>query len=121
MSEMALTAEHLIVIGRGKMIADAGVDEFVRRSSSGYVRVRTPQSDVLTRLLEQQGASVEVEDDGALAVTGADTVAVGELAAHNGVTIHELVAQSASLEEAFMELTHDSIEYGPRDDQGKVA
>jgi ABC-2 type transport system ATP-binding protein len=121
MTEMALTAEHLIVIGRGQLVADTGVDEFVRRASGGYVRVRAPEAERLAGLLRERGASVDVGNDGTLAVSGLDAPEVGELAGHHGVVLHELVAQHASLEEAFMELTRDAIEYQPHIEEGKVA
>jgi ABC-2 type transport system ATP-binding protein len=120
MSEMALTAEHLIVIGRGRLIADTGVDEFVRRSSGGYVQVRSPEAARLAELLRSAGATVEVAPDGALSVSGTDTASVGELAGGHQIVLHELVAHHASLEEAFMELTRDAVEYQPNTD-GKAA
>jgi ABC-2 type transport system ATP-binding protein len=113
MTEMSLTAEHLVVIGRGRLIADTSVEEFVRRSSGGFVRVRTPEPDRLAGLLRAEGATVEAAPDGALIVNGADRVAVGELAARSGLVLHELVTHEASLEEAFMELTRDAVEYEP--------
>jgi ABC-2 type transport system ATP-binding protein len=119
MTEMSMTAEHLIVIGRGRLIADTSVEEFVRRSSGGYVRARSPEAPRLATLLRGEGATVDVGSDGSLSVQGADTVAVGEVAGRNGVVLHELVAQEASLEEAFMELTRESVEYEPH--VGKVA
>ncbi|MGH9071604.1 MAG: ATP-binding cassette domain-containing protein [Acidimicrobiales bacterium] len=111
MSEMAITAEQLIVIGRGKLIADTSVAEFVRRSSGGYVRVRTPAAAHLADQLRRRGANVAAEDGGSLAISGMDMQAVGELAAAEGVVLHELSFQAASLEEAFMELTGDSVEF----------
>ena len=121
MTEMSLTAEHLVVIGRGRLIADTSVEDFVRRSSGGYVRARSPEPDRLAGLLRGAGATVEVAPDGALTVQGADRAAVGDLAGRAGVVLHELVTQEASLEEAFMELTRDSVEYEPHLTQGKVA
>jgi ABC-2 type transport system ATP-binding protein len=111
MSEMALTADHLIVIGRGRLMAESSVSEFIERSSHNSVRVRSPQGQRLARLLTADGATVEADRDGVLSVTGADEAAIGELAAAHGLTLHELSPQSASLEEAFMELTHDSVDY----------
>ena len=126
MSEMALTAEHLIVIGRGRLIADTSVEDFVRQSSHNYVRVRSPRHHKLAQLLRAEGASTETEEDGALAVTGADAAAIGELAAAHGIPLHELAPQQASLEEAFMEMTHDSVDFRAdvhpmRDTEEKVA
>ena len=114
MSEMALTAEHLIVIGRGRLIADTSVDEFVRRASGGYVRVRAPEAPRLVTLLLERGGAVTDEPDGAVAVSGLDAPTVGEIAAANGIVLHELVAQQASLEEAYMELTRDAGDFAGR-------
>jgi ABC-2 type transport system ATP-binding protein len=111
MSEMALTADHVIVIGRGRLIADTSVDELVRRGSGGQVRVRSPQGDRLAALLRAEGSVVEQGADGALLVRGSDPAAVGELAARHGIALHELVAQDVSLEEAFMELTRNAVDY----------
>ncbi len=111
MSEMAITAEQLIVIGRGQLIADTTVADFVRHSSGGYTRVRTPDAERLRDLLGRGNASTEVEADGSLAVTGIEIAALGELAAREGIVLHELSPQAASLEEAFMELTRDSVEF----------
>jgi ABC-2 type transport system ATP-binding protein len=112
MGEMALTAHHLIVIGRGRLIADASVDEFVRASSAGQVQVRSPEAERLSRLLRESGAAVEPRSGGCLRVTGISAAAVGELAGRNGIVVHELVARQRSLEEAFMELTRDAVSYG---------
>jgi len=111
MSEMALTADHLIVIGRGRLVADAPVGEFVRQSSRSDVLVRSPAGGTLAGLLTQRGASVTAEPDGGLAVTGLEAAAIGDLARAHGVTLHELTPRHASLEEAFMELTRDSVDY----------
>ncbi|MBV8951943.1 MAG: ATP-binding cassette domain-containing protein, partial [Actinobacteria bacterium] len=91
MSEMALTAEHLVVIGRGHLIADAGVDEIVAGGRRRTVRVRSPQASGLRQLLARHGFSVTPDADGALHVDGVETEAVGELAAANGLVLHELV------------------------------
>jgi len=111
MSEMALTAEHLIVIGRGRLVADAAIEEFVRQSSRSDVLVRSPAGGALAGLLSQQGRAVTAETDGRLAVTGLDAAAIGDLARAHGITLHELTPRHASLEEAFMELTQDSVDY----------
>jgi ABC-2 type transport system ATP-binding protein len=111
MSEMALTADHLIVIGRGKLIAASSVEEFIQSSSHNSVRVRTPQTAALVALLDAHGASTHVDPDGALSVTGMDCASIGDLAAASGIALHELSPQEASLEDAFMEMTHDSVEY----------
>jgi len=111
MSEMALTADHLIVIGRGRLIADVPIEEFVRQSSGSDVLVRSPAGGALAGLLSQQGASVTAETDGGLAVTGLDAAVIGEAAREHGIALHELTPRHASLEEAFMELTRDSVDY----------
>jgi ABC-2 type transport system ATP-binding protein len=111
MSEMALTADHLIVIGRGRLIADTSVDEFIAGASKQRVRVRSPQADALRGLLGGAGVTVRDADGGALEVQGLAAERIGDLAAANGVTIHELTPQQASLEEAFMDLTREDLEY----------
>ena len=110
MSEMSLTADHLIVIGKGKLIRDESITQFVESSSRHSVRVRSPQLDRLEEVLKRAGASLS-SDDGALDVHGLEAAAIGELAASNGVVLHELTPKRASLEEAFMELTRDSVEF----------
>ena len=109
MSEMAQTAQHLIVIGRGQLIADASLDEILQRGH-GSARVRSPRSAELASLIAGAGGAVSA-DNGALIVTGLDAAAIGELAARHGLALHELTPQQASLEEAFFELTNDSVEY----------
>jgi ABC-2 type transport system ATP-binding protein len=114
MGEMALTADHLIVIGRGRLIADTSVEAFIRASATGHVQVRSPQSERLAALLREHGATVEDGDDpGALAVTGIDAATVGELACGHGIVLHELVTRQVSLEEAFMTMTRDAVDYQP--------
>jgi ABC-2 type transport system ATP-binding protein len=114
MSEMALTADHLLVIGRGRLIADTSVDEFVRMSSAEAVLVRTPDAEVFARRLAEAGADVRPGGERALMVSGLGSAEIGGLAAAAGVVLHELAPQRPSLEEAFMELTRDSLEYGVR-------
>ncbi|MGH9077197.1 MAG: ATP-binding cassette domain-containing protein [Acidimicrobiales bacterium] len=111
MSEMALTAQHLIVIGRGRMIANMSVDDFIRSSAQQSVLVRSPHSEALAAALRVAGAQVSAQADGALVVTGMEASAVGEAAAATGAVLHELSPQRASLEEAFMELTRDSVDF----------
>jgi ABC-2 type transport system ATP-binding protein len=111
MSEMALTAEHLIVIGRGRLLADMSTAAFVKRSSQNFVRVRSPHATELAGALTEAGGKVKPEDDGALAVTELEMSRIGDLAAERGLRIHELSAQQASLEAAYMELTGESVEY----------
>jgi ABC-2 type transport system ATP-binding protein len=111
MSEMALTADQVIVIGRGRLIADTSVAELVRRGSGGHVRVRSPSGERLAELLRDEGATVQAGGDEALLVRGTDPAAVGELAARHGIALHELAVQQISLEEAFMDLTRDAVDY----------
>ena len=111
MSEMALTADHVVVIGRGHLIADLPMAQFVAQSSKAHVRVRSPQGDTLRDVLSGAGASVALEPDGAMVVAGLDAPAIGDMAARLGLALHELAPQSASLEQAYMELTHDSVEF----------
>ena len=111
MSEMALTADRLIVIGRGELIADTTVQDFINRSSQNHVRVRSPGAELLVALLTEQGAATTIDPTGALEVTGMKCSAIGELAAAHHVVLHELSEQDASLEEAFMELTKDSVQF----------
>jgi ABC-2 type transport system ATP-binding protein len=111
MSEMALTADHLIVVGRGRLIADTSVDEFVRRASGDVVRVRSPQAEELRAQLAGPGVTVAVVEPGLLEVTGLGAPQIGEAAARNGIVLHELMPQQVSLEEAFMDLTRDDVEF----------
>ena len=111
MSEMALTADRLIVIGRGRLIADTTVDEFVRRASGNVVRVRSPQASALRELLLGPNVTVTSSEAQVLDVDGLAAEQIGETAAANGIVLHELTPQQASLEDAFMELTSDDVEY----------
>jgi ABC-2 type transport system ATP-binding protein len=111
MSEMENTADHLIVIGRGKLIADCTMGEFIARSSGTSVRVRTPSADQLVREVTERGATVTTDADGAIEVRGMTIEQIGDLAFGAGVRLHELTMVKASLEEAFMELTADAVEY----------
>jgi ABC-2 type transport system ATP-binding protein len=111
MSEMALTADHLIVIGRGKLIADTSVDEFVARASQKVVLVRSPELESLRDALAGPGVTFETAERGALEVHGLTAEQVGEAAAAAGIALHELTPQQASLEEAFMNLTRDEVEF----------
>ena len=121
MSEMAVTADHLIVIGRGKLIADSSTQEFIERSSEQSVLVRTPDADRLRELITAEGGHTQPGEDRSegteagvpsMIVTGLPAPRIGELAASASVVLHELAPRLASLEEAFMELTADSVEYG---------
>ncbi len=111
MSEMALTADEVVIIGKGELISQITIEELLSKSTENFVRVRSPEAAKLKTALEHEGAVVALEDDGSLSVRGANQVAIGELAAKIPVVLHELAPQSASLEEAFMELTEDSIEF----------
>lgn len=110
MSEMAQTADHLIIIGRGRLLADISTAQFVSGTRQD-VRVLSPRARELASLLTDSGAVVTPEDDGGLAVTGMDAAAIGDLAAKHGIAVHELMARHASLEEAYLELTGASTEY----------
>jgi ABC-2 type transport system ATP-binding protein len=117
MSEMALTADQLIVIGRGQLIADCATDEFIARSSQRSVLVKSPDAARLTELITAEGGLVKADNGQALTVGGLPAPRIGELAAREGLVLHELTPQLASLEEAFMELTRDSVEYDARTSQ----
>jgi ABC-2 type transport system ATP-binding protein len=111
MSEMALTADHLIVIGRGRLIADVPVGEFIQGAGRNVVLVRSPEASELRDLLVGPDVTVAVAADGALEVSGLTAAQIGDLAADHALRIHELTPQQASLEEAFMELTRADLEY----------
>jgi ABC-2 type transport system ATP-binding protein len=117
-NEMSLTAQRLVVIGRGNLIAETTVGDFTAQSTRQAVRVVTPMSRMFVAALQAVGATVAQDDDGAIVVTGMTSSEIGDLAAHRCLTVHELVPLRASLEDAFMELTHDSVEFrtseGPR-------
>lgn len=113
MSEMAVTADHLIVIGRGQLLADSSAEELVKGSWSKTV-VRSPQADHLLALLQAAGTAAEGMGNGYVHVRGATSEDVGELAARHGVVVHELFEQAATLEAAFMEMTGDSVQYEAR-------
>ncbi|MFC7817985.1 ABC transporter ATP-binding protein [Streptomyces sp. NPDC057367] len=114
MSEMALTADHLVVIGQGRLLADTSMADFIAENSRSYVRVRTPQRERLLDVLHGEGVTV-VETGDVLEVDGDKAEAVGELAARHQIVLHELSPQRASLEEAFMQLTAESVEYHAHD------
>ena len=111
MSEMALTAEHLIVIGRGELIADTSVEEFVRGAAGATVRVRTDEAEQLRKLLAGPGVTVGSDERTVLEVSGLSSERIGRIAADAGIALAELTPQHASLEEAFMELTRDAVEF----------
>ncbi|MCK9794893.1 ABC transporter ATP-binding protein [Isoptericola sp. 4D.3] len=111
MSEVALTADHVVVIGRGRILADTTVQDLLDGASRRAVLVRSPQATELAEALRRDGAEVARRDDGALMVTGADAARVGETAAVAGAVLHELTPTASTLEEAYMELTADAVEY----------
>jgi ABC-2 type transport system ATP-binding protein len=114
MSEMAQTADHLLVIARGRIIADASTEEFVNGNTAPSIRVRAVEQSELAEALTQRGALVDRAPEGCLVVTGLDAVAVGGAASAHGITLIELVAQVSSLEEAFFDLTRDETDYHAR-------
>jgi ABC-2 type transport system ATP-binding protein len=111
MSEMENTADHLVVIGRGRLIADCTVSEFIAANSQVNVRVRTPQPEQMTKLLAAAGGTVHDNGEGVIVVSGLEVSQVGDLAFDNAVRLHELSPVHASLEQAFMELTASSVEF----------
>ncbi|WP_308799619.1 ABC transporter ATP-binding protein [Agromyces silvae] len=111
MSEMALTADHLIVLGRGRIITDAPVSDVIAGSTLQRVRVRSPHASQLADLLAAPEVAIVRSEAGLLEVSGADAASIGDLAAQHGIALHELTPQSASLEEAYMALTADAVEY----------
>ena len=113
MSEMALTADHLVVIGRGRLIAEMPVADFIAQSSQQFVRVRTVQPNEFREAMQSNGATVVQEEDGALSVVGLNAEEIGDIAFDRRLPLRELSPQLASLEEAFMELTQDSVDYRP--------
>jgi ABC-2 type transport system ATP-binding protein len=112
LSEMSLMADELVVIGRGRLIAQAAVGDFVRQAAGSWVFARSPHAPRLGELLGERGHPVTMgEDQQSFTVTGIDAAAVGELAASVGLVLHELTPQQASLEEAFLEVTKEATEY----------
>ncbi len=111
MSEMAQTADHIIVLGRGRVIADAPVDEILRRASGTSVRVRTPDAAALAEALRAPDVQIASVESGLLEITGTTAPAIGEAAARAGVVLHELTPVTSSLEDAYLQLTADEVEY----------
>jgi ABC-2 type transport system ATP-binding protein len=111
MSEMENTADHLLVIGRGRLISDCTVAEFIAANSRQSVRVRTPQPAALATVVTTAGGMVREDGDGLMIVQGLDVSQVGDLAFENSVRLHELAPAQASLEQAFMELTASSVQF----------
>jgi len=121
MSEMEATADHLIVIGRGKLVADCTVQEFIDNNSELSIRIKTPELAKLSAVLSDKGGSVQADGEEALLVTKLGMTEIGDLAFDNQIRIHELSPIQASLEQAFMELTKDSVEYHAAVPAGKGA
>ncbi|MBB2966236.1 ATP-binding cassette domain-containing protein [Leifsonia aquatica] len=111
MSEMAQTADHIIVLGRGRILADAPVDQILAGATRNAVRVRTPQVEELARAIASADVTVTGVESQLIEVSGLTAAQVGDAAARSGVVLHELTPLSASLEEAYLELTHDEVEY----------
>ena len=111
MSEMEQTAEHLIVIGRGRIIADTSMADFIAASASNHVRVVSPHATSLRNLLADDGVTITSVEPGVLDVEGVEAARIGDVAAEHGLTLHELTNVEASLEQAFMELTRDAVEF----------
>ena len=111
MSEMALTADHLIVLGRGRIIADAPVADILATSTRTAVKLRSPRADQLAQLLQGADVTITTTEHDALTITGLTAPVIGEAAAQAGIPLHELTPVGASLEEAYMELTQDDVEY----------
>ena len=111
MSEMALTADHLIVIGRGRVLADAPIVELLGDSASAFTRVRTPEPERLVADVAAAGGSTRPDGDGALEIRGVSITAIGELAAAQRITLHELSPQQPTLEAAFLDLTRDAVDF----------
>jgi ABC-2 type transport system ATP-binding protein len=126
MSEMSLMADQLIVVGRGRLIADTAVEDFIRQASSDTVRVRTPEPQRLALVLAAEGVTiVSGKEPSVLEVQGLRSEQIGDVAAEHGIALHELTPEQASLEEAFMRLTHDAVEYHasaqlPTDDDTRI-
>jgi ABC-2 type transport system ATP-binding protein len=110
MSEMALTADHLLVVGRGRMLADCSMADFIADHAASYVRIRAPRSGEVEELLRRSGLDVDPHGS-ELRVQGLDAAGVGELVGAAGLHLHELTLVQSSLEDAFMTLTADSVEY----------
>lgn len=111
MSEMELTADHLVVIGRGRLIADTTMTDFIERNSKPVTIVRTPQPDALRTVLDQLGAGIELDPTGAWRISGPDAATIGDVARHHDIGLHELTPRYSSLEDIYTHLTHDSVDF----------
>jgi ABC-2 type transport system ATP-binding protein len=108
---MALTADHVIVVGRGRLLRDQSMDEFIAAASAETVRVRSPQARELAGLLAADGVTVRDFAEGVLEVEGLSSDHIGTVAASAHITLYQLTTLDASLEEAYMSLTEDSIDF----------
>jgi ABC-2 type transport system ATP-binding protein len=111
MSEMALTAEHLIVIGQGRLLADTTVEDFIARNSRSYIHIRTPEPERMRDVLAGEGIRTDNGPEGVLEALGTTLETVGKLASKHQVTVYEISPRTASLEEAFMQLTADAVDF----------
>jgi len=111
MSEMAQTADHLVIIGRGRLLADISTAELIESSARRDVLLRSPRAAELAGLITARGGAVKPQDDGALVATGLDAAAIGDLAAAHGIAVHALVPRQASLEDAYLDLTEENTDY----------
>jgi ABC-2 type transport system ATP-binding protein len=111
MSEMAQMADRLVVIGRGRLIADTTTAQLIESSTRKDVLVRSPRAGELAELMTARGATITKEEDGGLAVTGLDAPAIGDLAAEHGIAVHALIPRTASLEDAYLDLTGESTDF----------
>ncbi|MEU8700216.1 ABC transporter ATP-binding protein [Streptomyces sp. NPDC048680] len=111
MSETALTADHLVIIGRGRLLADTTVADLIATAGGASVRVRTPRAPALHDLLQGPGIDITGTEPGELEVRGADAAHIGRIAAAHAIPLYELTPRTASLEQAFMDLTQESVEY----------
>ncbi|WP_328353652.1 ATP-binding cassette domain-containing protein [Streptomyces sp. NBC_00445] len=114
MSEMELTADHLVVIGRGRLLADTTVRDFIETNSRAHTLVRSPEPEKLRDLLQAEGATVRLEARGGWRVDGLDAATIGDLARDHGISLHELTPAHSSLEEVYTALSQDSAEYRTR-------
>lgn len=121
MSEMALTADHLIVIGQGRLLADTSMADFIHDNSRSYARLRSPQQERLRDVLRAENIVAVEAGNGTLEIDGATTEELGELAARHQIVLHELSSQRASLEEAFMQMTAGSVEYHAHSERDAAA
>jgi ABC-2 type transport system ATP-binding protein len=120
-SEMSQTADRLVVIGRGHLIAETSVADFIARSGKPAVKLVTPDAAAFTATLTAAGGKVEADEDGVLTIEGLTAPQIGDLAARDGLRVHELAPMTASLEDAFMELTQHDVEYRPSTPAGLAA